>query len=271
LHAHWKFQGERAEERLENACGIVQLAASIPNSSRNNHEFERLEREVKNLFESLFCPVTADIGEDGDLTRQLLEKLTTVVVTYHRNIRSVEKSSKNDRYQLSEQEFRVCQELATLSLDKVGKHIFSDVITQQIYPAPCTILVSIVSTYLYHEIHRNANAAYSVSGWDTEYSSGIPPWVEDLKAYIDQLSGRTFLYWKTVDIVVLAEEYLEQRRIAEQLNLSSAVEPEVEEITAEAEAFTDLSIDTNEDENRTPRNGPINSFVVLAQPAPVEI
>jgi hypothetical protein len=94
----WKFQGERAEERLENACGIVQLAASIPNSSHNNHEFERLEREVKNLLESLFCPVTTDIGEDGDTTRLLLEKLITEIVTYHRNVRSVEKSSNNDRY-----------------------------------------------------------------------------------------------------------------------------------------------------------------------------
>jgi hypothetical protein len=53
----------------------------------------------------------------------------------------------------------------------------------------------------------------------------------------------------------------------------SGVEPEIEEIhvTAEAEAFTDLSIDTDEDENMTPWNGPKNSFVVLAQPAPVDI
>jgi hypothetical protein len=114
--------------------------------------------------------------------------------------------------------------------------------------------VSIVATYLYHQVHRNANAAYSVSGWDTECSSEIPPWVEDLKAYIDQLSGRTHVYQEPQSTVILAEAYLEQRRIAEQLEPSSAVEPEVEEITVAAKAVTDLSIDTDEDENRTPRN-----------------
>jgi hypothetical protein len=163
LYAHWKFQGERAEERIENACGIVQLATAIPNSSHNSHEFERLERELKNTFESLFCPITADIGEDGDPIRQLIEKLTTELVAYHQNIREVEKSSKSDRYQLSKQEIIVCQEVATVSLDRVGKHICSDVVTQQIYPAPCTIIVSVVATYLYHEIHRNSNAALCLS------------------------------------------------------------------------------------------------------------
>jgi hypothetical protein len=98
LSTLWSFQGERAEERIENACGIVQLAASIPNSSRNDHEFERLDKEIRNTLESLFCPITADIGEDGDATRLLLEKLITEVVTYHRNVRSIEKGSKSDRH-----------------------------------------------------------------------------------------------------------------------------------------------------------------------------
>jgi hypothetical protein len=268
LSTLWSFQVERAEERLENACGIVQLAASIPNSSHNNHEFERLDKEIRNTLESLFCPITADIGEDGDATRLLLEKLITEVVTYQRNVRAIEKGSKSDRHQLTELEYKTCQEIATLHLDTVAQHIFSAEIRQQIFTAPCTTAVSIVITYLYHEVHRNANAAYSVSAWDAEYSTGVPTWAEILKAYIDQLSGRTPNYQEhSTD--VLAEEYLEQRRIAGQQEQIGAAEPEVEEITAAAEAVTDLSVDTDEDQNATPRDEPVNSFVVIAEAAPV--
>ena len=128
LSTHWGFQVERAEERLENACGIVQLAASIPNSSHNNHEFERLDKEIRNTLESLFCPITADIGEDGDATRLLLEKLITEVVTYQRNVRAIEKGSKSDRHQLTELEYKTCQEIATLHLDTVAQHIFLSLI-----------------------------------------------------------------------------------------------------------------------------------------------
>jgi hypothetical protein len=106
---------------------------------------------------------------------------------------------------------------------------------------------------------------------NSHHSSEIPPWVLDLKAYVDEISRRTPFYREPVSSVILAEAYLEQRRIAYQLEPSSGVEPEIEEIIAEAVAFTDLSIDTDEDDNRTPRNGPKNSFVVLAQPAPADI
>jgi hypothetical protein len=129
--------------------------------------------------------------------------------------------------------------------------------------------VSIVITYLYHEVHRNANAAYSVSAWDAEYRSGIPTWAEVLKAYIDQLSGRTPFYQEPQSTDILAEAYLLQRNIAEQQELSGAAEPEVEEITAAAKAVTDLTVDTDDDQNATPRNGPVNSFVVVAEEAPV--
>ena len=268
LSTLWSFQVERAEERIENACGIVQLAASIPNSSHNNHEFERLDKEIRNTFESLYCPITADIGENGDATRLLLEKLTKEVVTYHRNVRAIEKGSKSDRHQLTELEYKTCQEIATLHLDTVAQHIFSAEIRQQIFTAPCTIAVSIVITYLYYEVHRNANAAYSLSAWDAEYSTGIPTWAEILKAYIDQLSGRTPNYQEhSTDI--LEGEYLQERNTAEQQEQIGAAEPEVEEITAAAEAVTDLSIDTDEDQNATPRDEPVNSFVVIAEAAPV--
>ena len=268
LSTLWGFQVERAEERLENACGIVQLAASIPNSSHNNHEFERLDKEIRNILESLYCPITADIGEDGDATRLLLEKLITEVVTYQRNVRAIEKGSKSDRHQLTELEYKTCQEIATLHLDTVAQHIFSVEIRQQIFTAPCTIAVSIVITYLYHEVHRNANAAYSVSAWDAEYSTGVPTWAEILKAYIDQLSGRTPNYQEhSTDI--LEGEYLLQRNTADQQEQIGAAEPEVEEITAAAEAVTDLSVDTDEDQNATPRDEPVNSFVVIAEAAPV--
>ena len=249
---------EKAPNVQKTPEGIVISASQV----------RRLEREVKNLLESLFCPITADIGEDGDATRLLLEKLITEVVTYQRNVRAIEKGSKSDRHQLTELEYKTCQEIATLHLDTVAQHIFSAEIRQQIFTAPCTTAVSIVITYLYHEVHRNANAAYSVSAWDAEYSTGVPTWAEILKAYIDQLSGRTPNYQEhSTD--VLAEEYLEQRRIADQQEQVGAAEPEVEEITAAAEAVTDLSIDTDEDQNATPRDEPVNSFVVIAEAAPV--
>jgi hypothetical protein len=128
-----------------------------------------------------------------------------------------------------------------------------------------------VATYLYHEIHRNNNAALSLGGHELTDPHPPPPWVLCLQTYINAKSGTTPFYLEPVGTVIVAKAYLEQRRIAHQLDLDNGVEPEIEDITAAAEAVTDLTIDTDEECDSKPRNGPQKSFVVIAEPATADI
>jgi hypothetical protein len=188
LFKHWRFQLQRAEERVENACAVLQIAAAIPKSSRNSHELERFKKEIKNTFESLFDPITADIGAEGDPIKQLIEKFIKELVIYHIDIREIEKASlyqSKGIIQLTKQDYIDCQEVATVAYERLANHIFSDVVTQQIYPAPCTVIVAAVATYIYHEIHRNNNAALCLGGHEQTDPSPPPNILGSLPANVD--------------------------------------------------------------------------------------
>ena len=96
-------------------------------------------------MESPFDQITAAIGADEGPIKQLIEKLTKELTIYHVDIREIEKGSS----QPTKQDYVDSQEVATVADDRIGNHLFDTIVTQQIYSAPCTVIVSALATYLH--------------------------------------------------------------------------------------------------------------------------
>jgi hypothetical protein len=82
LESDWTIIVERLIASLFFEDGLIQLGSSCKGVSHNEHVVKRFEKSVLRIFESVFDPVSTQIGPRDGYIYDLLDKLVDILTNY---------------------------------------------------------------------------------------------------------------------------------------------------------------------------------------------